>query len=217
MQAEVIEILRRAGDASFVDDLRARAVAEGPTPWPHADDPLLVGLERWGQALAERDMAAAVIALTAAAQYGFPRVMAAGGDELIGAGFAADEESEDGAPVEAQLALAAAQARVEARDDDALFEAFDPSRQLHIWSEDLLPGDDAAFQWYMDVGQCALAALRGLDEGYEPDPDNESYYWWPPACSAGRGLVVAARGLRMPGADLAGIIAALGAAIAAAA
>ncbi len=215
MDATSQATLRAAGAPAFLDALRALA-ADAPAPWPHADEALLVGLERWGRELAARDLRAAVIALCAAAQHGFPKVVAAGGDDIVGMGFTTDDPTDDGAPVEAQLALAAAQARAATVDADALAGAFDPARQLHIWSEDLLPTDATAFQWYYEVGQCALAALRD-DDGVDLDDENESYYYWSRPVAVARGLVIAARGLRQTAVDLDEVIEALGAAIARAA
>ena len=48
---------------SFLDDLARLGAEPGPAPWTFADDPRLVGLERWARAFAERDLRAAVRAL----------------------------------------------------------------------------------------------------------------------------------------------------------
>ncbi|MCE9575400.1 MAG: hypothetical protein K8W52_19770 [Deltaproteobacteria bacterium] len=215
MDATSEATLRAAGEPSFLDELRALAAGTGHQPWPHADETVLIGLERWGRALAERDLRAGVRALAAAGQHGLPQAVAAGGDDIAGMGFTSDDPTDDGATVDVQLALAAAQARAGTVDHDAIAGAFDPARQLHTWSEDLLPPDDAAFNWYYEVGQCALAALRD-DDGADVDDANESYYYWSRPVAVGRGLVAAARGLRMPAMDIDEIVLALGAAIAAA-
>ncbi len=216
MQPDSVEILRRAGAAAFLDELRRLAAGDGPPPWAHADAPLLVGLERWGRALAEQDGSAGVIALVAAAQHGLPRVLAAGGDELTDLGYSAGTPSVDGAPVESQLIVAAAQARdPDPEHRDAVDDAFDGTRQLHAWDDDVRPADAQAYFWYVEVGQCALAALRG--EPQRGAADGDSYDDWPAPVSVARGLVIAARGLRQPGVALEAIIAAIGGAIAAAA
>jgi len=216
MHAGSIELLHRAGAVGFLDELRALAV-DAPTPWPHADDPLLIGLERWGRALGERDLAAAALALVAAAQHGLPIARAAGGAAFDELAVFEDVEAEDGAAIEAQLAIAAAHARAGTAASQAVVDSsFDRGMQLNIWSDDLLPTEEGAYCWYLEVGQCALAALRS-DDGHEVDDAHESYYYWTRPVVIGRGLVVAARGLRLPGVALDEIVAALGQAIAAAA
>ena len=200
----------------FAAYLSTVARRKGPAPWPHADRPELVGLERWGTALAKLDRDAGVLALVAAARDGFPRAVAAAGDGIRSLGFTADEPTADGAPVEVQIEAARQWLeRGEARAVGALQAALDPSRQLHVWSDDLLPTAENAWYWYHEVGQCCLSAiLRGDEPG--PASLGDSYYAWPAGTCVGRGLVVAARGLRSPGHDPRGVVADMGKAIAAA-
>jgi len=185
----VVECARLAGD-------------DGPAPWPHADTPELVGLERWGTQLAKSDREAGVCALVLAAQHGFPRVLAAGGDELADMGFRGDEVL-DGASVEVQLDRCARWVDDPSEPNrQAVQDGIDPTRQLHTWDPDLLPRDAQAFRWYAELGQLAsVAIIKG-----DGDPASTSYYYWPAEVSAGRGLVVAVRGLRTEGSDVAAIL-----------
>lgn len=144
------------------------------------------------------------------AQYGFPLAVAAGGIGLDGMGFHASEPSLDGAPVEAQIELAARW--LDTPDDThlaAVAAGNDPARQLQMWDDDLRPSDDRAHWWYLDVGQCCGHAITRTTG----DPRKGSYYDWPPESCVGRGLVVAVRGLRSKGADLRAILAAVRAAM----
>lgn len=200
--------LKAAVTRPFGAAMASRAASTGSrvAPWAHADAPELVGLEAWGRELATRDLAAGIGALVRAAQFGFPQIMSAAGSELDNMGFRASEPSMDGAPVETQIAVAAAW--LDSPDEAtraAVEAAFDPTRQLQVWDDDLLPADDNAYQWYLEMGQCCCAAIivQGSAEG-------DTYYEWDPPTSVGRGLVIAARGLRMPGTSLAAILDRLG-------
>jgi len=186
----------------FVVECTRLAGEDGPLPWPHADMPELVGLERWGTQLAKSDREAGVCALVLAAQHGFPRVLAAGGSELAGMGYRGDEGI-DGASVEVQLDRCArwVDDPTEA-NRQAVQDGIDPTRQLHTWDRDLLPPDAKAFRWYAEIGQLASVAIVKGDG----DPASTSYYYWPAEVSAGRGLVVAARGLRTAGSDIEAIL-----------
>jgi hypothetical protein len=186
----------------FVVECGRLAGDDGPPPWPPADTPELVGLERWGTDLAKTDRVAGVCALVLAAQHGLPKVLEAGGDELDSMGYRGDEVL-DGASVESQLDRCAHwiddpsephRQRVE--------DGFDPTRQLHTWDPDLIPGDAKSFFWYYELGQLASASIVKSDG----DPASTSYYYWPPEVSVGRGLVVAARGLRREGTAITDII-----------
>lgn len=184
----------------------AKRAASAVDPWPHADAPELVGLEAWGRELATKNLAAGIGALVRAAQFGFPQIMRAANGELDDMGFRASEPSVDGAPVETQIALAAAW--LDAQDESsraAVEAAFDPTRQLQVWDDDLLPADDNAYHWYIEMGQCCCAAIT-----LTGSPDGATYYEWDPPTSVGRGLVIAARGLRMPGTSLTEILDRLG-------
>jgi hypothetical protein len=197
------------------DALRAAVAATGPDfagylrglgaqGWEHADTPELAGLEQWGTQLATADRMAGIGALVRTAQHGFPLALAAGGIGLDGMGFHASEAAMDGAPVETQIALAAAWLDAPDRAHlDAVAAGNDPSRQLQVWDDDLLPSDDRAHWWYFDVGQCcghAITRAKGQASGH-------SYYEWPPETCVGRGLVVALRGLREKGANIDAILA----------
>jgi hypothetical protein len=203
------------------DRLRAAVEATGPdfaaylrglraTGWHHADTPELAGLEQWGTELAKRDRMAGIGALVRTAQHGFPVAIAAGGIGLDSMGFHASEGSLDGAPVETQIAIAAAWLDAPDRTHLAAVSAGnDPSRQLQIWDDDLLPSDDRAHWWYSDVGQCcghAITRTKGTASG-------SSYYDWPPEVCVGRGLVVAVRGLREKGTDIGSLLAKIRAAL----
>ena len=59
--------------------------------------------------------------------------------------------------------------------------------------------------------RCACAAI--LND--EKPGTEESYYGWSPSTCVGRGLVIAARGLRPPGSDIDLVLEGIGAAIAA--
>lgn len=206
------------------DELRAAVATTGPDfatylrgqpatgAWEHADTPELTGLEAWARALAERDRMAGIGALVVAAQHGFPIASAAGGEELENMGFRAEdgEQLEDGAAVEVQIRRARSwlDAPTEAVTGE-VSRAFDRTRQLMAWDDDLRPADEVAFYWYLEVGQCCCAAILG-DRG---DPSGDSYYDWPAPTAVGRGLVLAVRGLRMPGTDLGTLLADLRAAL----
>lgn len=184
----------------------------GATGWEHADTPELAGLEQWGTLLARSDRFTGIGALVRVAQFGFPIAVAAGGIGLDGMGFHASEPSLDGAPVEAQIELAATWLDVpDAKHLAAVAAGNDPSRQLRMWDDDLRPSDDRAHWWYLDVGQCCGHAITRTTG----DPRKDSYYDWPPEACVGRGLVVAVRGLRSKGADLRAILAAVRVAMAA--
>jgi hypothetical protein len=171
--------------------------------WEHADTAELAGLEAWGTELAKRDRMAGIGALVRAAQHGFPKVLEAGGIGLDGMNFKGSEASMDGAPVETQIALAAAWLDAPDRTHTAAVAAGnDPSRQLQVWDDDLRPSDDSAHWWYSDVGQCCGHAITRT----KGDPAKDSYYDWPPETCVGRGLVVALRGLRGMGADLGAVL-----------
>lgn len=194
----------RAAVAGTGPDFAAYLRGLGARGWEHADTPELAGLEQWGTELARSDRMAGIGALVRAAQYGFPLAMAAGGIGLDGMGFHASEPAMDGAPVETQIALAAAWLEAPDAAHRAAVEAGnDPTRQLQVWDDDLRPGDDRAHWWYADVGQCcghAITRSQGTASGH-------SYYDWPPEVCVGRGLVIAVRGLREKGADQDAIIA----------
>ena len=193
----------RAELAATGEDFGAYLRGLDASGWEFADSPELAGLEQWGTALAKRDRMAGIGALVRAAQHGFPIAAAAGGIGLEGMGFLASEEAMDGAPVETQIALAAAW--LDAPDAPhlrAVTDGNDPSRQLQVWDDDLRPSDDRAHWWYMDVGQCCGHAITQR----AGDPKKHSYYDWPPETCVGRGLVLAVRGLRDQGADLAAIL-----------
>ncbi len=184
------------------------------SPWEFADTPELVGLERWGRELAQRDRVAGVGALVAAAHHGFPLAAKAGGSALDGMSFTGNDDDpiHDGAAVEVQIARALAWL-----DDpgpvteERVDQAFDKTRQLNVWEDDLRPPEDSTFYWYLDVGQACCAAI--LDVG--SDPNGDSYYSWPTPTCVGRGLVMVARGLRGPHHGIAAVINGLGNAMAA--
>jgi len=186
----------------FVADCRRRASEMGTARWPVADTPELVGLERWATELATTDREAGVCALVLAAQYGLPRILAAGGSELDGMGYRGDEML-DGASVESQLDRCARWVdNPSAANVQAVEDGFDRTRQMHTWDPDLQPHDLKSYFWYSEIGQLASAAIvKG-----EGDTTRNSYFYWPAAVCAGRGLVIAARGLRGEGADIVEII-----------
>jgi hypothetical protein len=186
----------------FAAELRRLATVEGPLPWAHAEGLELVGLERWGTQLAKSDREAAVCALVLAAEYGFPKILEAGGSVLDDMGYRGDEVM-DGASVEALLDRAARWVDEPSEvNRQHVQDGFDPTRQLHVWEDDLRPTDASAYHWYYEVGQCVAAAIvKG-----KGDADHSSYYYWPADVSCGRGLVVAARGLRGPGAPIEAIV-----------
>ena len=194
----------------WLDDLRAAVEATGPDfasfltgvgltgfgespPWEYADQPELIGLELWGTELAQRDRRAAIGALVRIAQHGLPIAVEHGGIGIEGMGFTASEPTADGAPVETQITHAAAWLDAPDRPHlEAVSASIDRTRQLQIWDDDLIPNDDRAHWWYLEVGQCithAITRTRGV-------PSAHSYYDWPPEVCVGRGLVIAVRGLR---------------------
>lgn len=203
-------------------DLRAEIEATGPdfarylaglgaSGWEHADSAELAGLEQWGTELTKRNLRAGIGALVRAAQYGLPIALERGDTGLDGMGFKASEARADGAPVETQIARAAAWLDTpDAAHRGAVAAANDPSRQLQIWDEDLIPNDDRAHWWYLDVGQCCGYAITRSSGG-----SSGSYYQWAPEICVGRGLVVAVRGLRCRGAKVTEILGELRAALAA--
>jgi hypothetical protein len=177
-------------EGSFAEELRNLSV-HALDAWTHADMPEMMGLERWGRALATKDLEAGIAALVEAARFGFPRAAEAGREELVDVGFFADHPSVDGAPVETQIEVAAAW--LDNPDHlDAVNNAFDETRQLHVWDDDLRPEDGRAYWWYTEVGQCCCAAII-RESG---TADGASYYEWDPATIVARGLVMAVRGIR---------------------
>ncbi|MFN0247388.1 MAG: hypothetical protein ACKV2T_10920 [Kofleriaceae bacterium] len=183
--------------AKLPDDFATYCAESGASvedAWEVADTDELRGIEAWGKELAERDRRLGVAALVAAAQSGFARAMKNAGTKADNMGFHASEGSMDGQPVETQIERGAAwlsdpsEAKLE-----AVVASLDPSRQLNVWDEDLLPqSDDDNWYWYSEVGQCIAHAISG--EGGEAA--GTTYYEWTPALSVGRGLVMAVRGLR---------------------
>ncbi len=190
--------------ARLPDDFAAYCVERGASvdgAWDVADSDALRGLEAWGRELADRDRRLGVAALVAAAQVGFPRAMKAAGDKAANMGFHASEGSMDGAPVETQIERGAAWL-ADPSDDrfDEVVASLDPTRQLNVWDEDLLPqSDEDAWFWYSEVGQCIAHAISG--QGGEIE--GATYYEWTPPQSVGRGLVMAVRGLRKDADDAA--------------
>ncbi len=178
--------------AAFLTGLGLTGLSEIP-PWEYADMPELIGLEQWGTELARRDRRAGIGALVRVAQHGLPIILERGGVGIEGMGFRATDPAVDGAPVETQIALVAAFLDAPDRERrDAVLASIDRTRQLQIWDDDLIPNDDRAHWWYLEVGQClahAIARTHG-------SPHGPSYYEWPPEVCVGRGLVVAVRGLR---------------------
>lgn len=182
-----------------LDAVRALAKAETPPAWEHADDPLLVGLERWGTALATKDALAGARVLVATARRGFSIIAERSVKPLADLGFFGKESDPimDGASVEVQLARVAAWLEAPSAEGRVkIAEAFDPTRQLMVWSEDLMPRVKESFFWYLDLGQLACASVLHVDKKLAPggDDDEDYYAWSAPAC-VGRGLVVAVRGL----------------------
>jgi hypothetical protein len=167
--------------------------------WDVADTDELRGLEAWGKELAQRDRRLGIAALLGIAQTGFARAMATAGSAADNMGFHASEESMDGAPVESQIARAAAWlADPSEANRELVVAGFDPSRQLQVWEEDLIGGTvDQPWFWYTEVGQCLAAAIM-RDDG---DEDGNAYDSWPPHTSISRGMVMAVRGLREDGDD----------------
>ena len=189
-----------------------RKLATG-SAWSFSEGPELNGLEKWGKALANMDRRAGIQALVAAAQHGLPRVIATGGEAVADLGFAGKDSDPivDGAAVEVQV-LRAARWLLDPSDANraSLDKAYDRTRQLNVWDDDLLPSATEQFYWYLEVGQCACAAI--LND--EKPGTEDSYYGWSPSTCIARGLVVAARGLRTPGADFDAALDKMGAAIA---
>ena len=212
---------QRAVADPWRDRLRAAVLATGPdfaaylrsldaSGWEHADSPELAGLEQWGTQLATRDRMVGIGALVRAAQHGYPQAIAAGGIGLDDMGFHASEGAMDGAPVETQIALAAAW--LDAPDRArlaAVLAGNDPSRQLLIWDDDLRPPDDRAHWWYSDVGQCCGYAITTK----KTNANGDGYYEWPSEICVGHGLVIAVRGLREKGANIDAILAGVRAAL----
>jgi hypothetical protein len=195
----VLDHVERAR-TGFAGQLRKLA---GSTSWSHADTPELVGLERWGRVLTALERRAGVRALVAAAQHGFPKARSRGAEAL---------NDLEGAAVEVQI-LRAARWLEEPSDANAqdLKQAYDRARQSHVWEGDLHPTETECFYWYLEIGQCACAAILNDDR----PGAGESYYGWSPSTCVGRGLVIAARGLRAPDADIDAVLEGIGAAIAA--
>lgn len=195
-------VLRAAVDATGAD-FHAYLAAHDARGWEHADSHALEGLEHWGTELARRDLRAGIGALVRVAQHGLPIALERGGIGLEGMGLRAGDTCGDGEPVEVQLARVAAW--LDAPDEThrhSVVAAQDRGRQAFIWDDDLLPNDDRAHWWYVDVGQCcayAVTRVGGLADG-------PSYYQWPAEVCVGRGLVLAVRGLRCRGAVIADVL-----------
>jgi hypothetical protein len=168
-----------------------------PSRWAYADTVELAGLEAWGTDLCLRNRTAGVGALVLATEHALPRAIAAAGAMAMDAGMTAgpDTPAMDGAPADVQLERVVAFMDDPTDDNHAAVNgAFDPTRQLHIWDDDLRPAEAQSYLWATELGQlCCAAVLR--DGGR---PGDGSYYVWPPETCVGRGLVVAARTLCRP-------------------
>lgn len=165
------------------------------TAWEHADTPALVGLERWGTALATKDRTAGVAALVMVGQRALALIAKSARAELDGMGvFGKDSDPiVDGAATEVQLRRAARWVSAPTAANAKLVEAaYDRTRQLQVWEEDMYPAPDAAYWWATELGQCACAGVRGKPWAQGAD----SYDGWPAVVSIGRGLVIAARSIR---------------------
>ena len=114
---------------------------------------------------------------------------------MTGGGCAAVELTDWWSRLRAEVAATA--------PDFAAYLRIDPTRQQHVWDDDLRPEDEHAYFWYLEVGQCCGLAIT-RDGG---DPASGSSYDWDGATCVGRGLVLAVRGLRMPGVDLGALLA----------
>lgn len=179
-----------------LDALRALATAAKPAAWEHADEALLVGLERWGRALAIADRAAALRVLVTAAQRGFDQVAKRSAEQLADVGFFGKEADKiwDGAAVQVQLSRVVAWLDAPKAMHAKIDEAYDRTRQLVGWDEDLMPSEKESYFWYLEIGQLCCAAV--LNKPTLNKIDQGDYYGWPPDVCIARGLVVAVRGLR---------------------
>jgi len=179
-----------------LEAVRSLATADAPTPWEQADDPLLVGLERWARAWALEDRVAALRLLARGAQRGFAEIAKRSADELVDVGFFGKEGDQiwDGAALEVQLSRVAAWLDAPDEMKPQIEEAYDRTRQLVAWDDDLRPSDEQSFFWYLEIGQLCCAAV--LNRPSLNADDHGDYYGWPPDVCIARGFVVAVRGLR---------------------
>lgn len=175
--------------------LKVLGDASSPEPWEHANAPLLVGLERWGLELAASDRMLAIRTLVVAAQRGFDLIASRSAKELADVGFFGEEGDEiwDGAAVQVQLSRLASWLEDPQGTLPKIEEAYDRTRQLVVWCEDLMPSTKDSFFWYLDLGQLGCAAVLNKDS--LQNVGEEDYYEWPPPVCIARGLVVAVRGL----------------------
>jgi hypothetical protein len=206
------ELLERAGTPGFAAWLQTQP---GDEPWAHADTPELAGLEQWAKAIAGLDRALALQALLRAARFALGRIVAEiPSGMLVEMGVTRDAPSKDGAPVETQLDRCEAYLSRNATFDEVQ-AAFDPTRQLNVWDDDLRPTEQNAWFWITEVGQCCCSAILRGDK--ETATTASSYDGWSWRDCIARGFVVAVRAVRRDRAETAGIIDAMSSDIALAA
>jgi hypothetical protein len=215
----ILDHVRPAAGADFPAHLRALAAAGDPAieRWGRAELEEEAGLEIWACRLAALDRRAGATAAAAAARHVLPVVLERAGEAAIEYGISEEADAVDGEPEAAKVG------RVEAwlaapgkRTLAAVKDALDPSRQLEVWDDDLLPADhETAWAWFTGVGQLCAASVTAKD-GSAAGPLGSSSYGWPARVCAARCVVSAAKCLVDDDRDAVSGLTAVGAAIAAA-
>jgi hypothetical protein len=212
-RTNIQSLVSHADAADFASQLRKMAEEPGDA-WEHSVLPEEIGLERWVRSFTPFGREVLATVAVAAARTAYPSVVVRAGEDAQSFGIAEDASSLDGEAlgmqvrrVEAWLASPGDVTR------EALAAAFDPTRQLLIWDDDLRPSEDeydASWQWFLEVGQlCVATCLRPMDS----ESTHSSYYWWAAPDCAARAVVCSLKALRAPG-SIAKDIAAIGRAVA---
>lgn len=197
-RAALEDLLSPARAEGFAAYLRALAEQGGAPAWEHATSPEQRGLERWVHAFAPLGRRTLAQVALGAARWAYPSVVSRAGEDAVAFAIAEEAPSMDGESIGMQLR------RVEAWIADpgelsieALENAFDPTRQLVLWDDDLRPPEDAydiSWHWFMEVGQlCVATCLHSMS----PPGSGSEYYHWSALQCAARAVVCCCKAMRM--------------------
>lgn len=154
--------------------------------WLFATDPLEQSLDLWMKRLAESDKKQAIQVAAIFARHAFSHVLLHHKDQAREIGFALlkSDPCADGEPIEKQLInIENWLQNPNPKTWQAVKKGIDPSRQLEIWEEDLLPPDDQMWLWIIEnIHLLSLAMIAPDDETQDDDPDSMPYDWSYKAC-----------------------------------
>ena len=178
-QEALNELAERGLAPDFPEYLRGLERDSELSSWEHALTEEERGLELWVHSFTEFGRSAIVAAAAAAARLVYPGIVERAGDEAIEFGISEDAPSMDGESLGKQLHRV--ESWLSSPDDEtssALRNAFDPTRQMTVWDDDLRPPDDlfdVSWHWFMEVGQLCLGACLHEMDG---EAEGSSYYAW---------------------------------------